>query len=91
MGAAYIPGYGTIASAGLGIGSSLANYSAELSRNGFKWGDLGNLAINLGLDTVGLVPGLGSAAKGSKILKTAAKYLPRILATASLANTPEVY
>lgn len=90
MGAAYIPVYGTLASAGLGIGSSIANYSAELSRNGFNWGDLGNLAINLGLDTVGLVPGLGSAAKGSKILKTAAKYLPRVLATASLANAPEV-
>lgn len=91
IGAAYIPGVGTMASAGLGIGSSLANYSADLSENGFKWGDLGNLAVNLGLDTVGLVPGLGSAAKGSKILKTAAKYLPRVLATASLANTPEVY
>ena len=86
IGAAYIPGVGTMASAGLGIGSSLANYSADLSENGFKWGDLGNLAVNLGLDTVGLVPGLGSAAKGSKILKTAAKYLPRVL-----ANAPEVY
>lgn len=91
IGAAYIPGVGTMASAGLGIGSSLANYSADLSENGFKWGDLGNLAVNLGLDTVGLVPGFGSAAKGSKILKTAAKYLPRVLATASLANAPEVY
>lgn len=91
IGAAYIPGVGTMASAGLGIGSSLANYSADLSENGFNWGDLGNLAVNLGLDTVGLVPGLGSAAKGSKILKTAAKYLPRVLATASLANAPEVY
>ena len=91
IGAAYIPGVGTMASAGLGIGSSLANYSADLSENGFKWGDLGNLAVNLGLDAVGLVPGLGSAAKGSKILKTAAKYLPRVLATASLANAPEVY
>lgn len=91
IGAAYIPGVGTMASAGLGIGSSLANYSADLSENGFKRGDLGNLAVNLGLDTVGLIPGLGSAAKGSKILKTAAKYLPRVLATASLANAPEVY
>ena len=91
IGAAYIPGVGTMASAGLGIGSTLANYGADLSENGFKWGDLGNLAMNLGLDTVGLVPGLGSAAKGSKILKTAAKYLPRVLATVSLADAPEVY
>lgn len=91
MGTAYIPVYGTAASAILGAGSSVASYGADLSENGFRWGDLGNLAVNLGLDTVGLVPGLGSAAKGSKILKTAAKYLPRVLATVSLANTPEIY
>lgn len=91
MGAAYVPVYGTAASAVLGAGSSVANYGADLSENGFRWRDLGNLAVNLGLDAVGLVPGLGSAAKGSKILKTAAKYLPRVLATVSLANTPEVY
>lgn len=91
MGAAYVPVYGTAASAILGAGSSVASYGADLSENGFRWGDLGNLAVNLGLDAVGLVPGLGSAAKGSKILKTAAKYLPRVLATVSLANTPEVY
>lgn len=91
MGAAYVPVYGTAASAILGVGSSVASYGADLSENGFRWGDLGNLAVNLGLDAVGLVPGLGSAAKGSKILKTAAKYLPRVLATVSLANTPEVY
>lgn len=88
---AYAPIYGTTASAALGYGSSIANYGADLSENGFRWGDLGNLAVNLGLDTVGLVPGLGSAAKGSKVLKTAAKYLPRVLATVSLYNAPEVY
>lgn len=86
MGAAYIPVYGTAASAVLGVGSSLANYGADLSENGFKWGDLGNLAMNLGLDTVGLIPGLGSAAKGSKMLKTAIKYIPKTLSLLAAYN-----
>lgn len=86
MGAAYIPVYGTTASAVLGVGSSLANYGADLSENGFKWGDLGNLAMNLGLDTVGLIPGLGSAAKGSKMLKTAIKYIPKTLSLLAAYN-----
>lgn len=86
MGAAYIPIYGTATSAVLGAGSSLANYGADLSENGFKWGDLGNLAINLGLDTVGLIPGLGTAAKGSKMLKTAIKYIPRTLSLLAAYN-----
>lgn len=86
MGAAYIPVYGTAASAALGVGSSLANYGADLSENGFKLGDLGNLFMNLGLDAVGLIPGLGSAAKGSKMLKTAIKYIPKTLSLLAAYN-----
>lgn len=86
IGAAYVPVYGTAVSAGLGIGSSLANYGADLSENGFKWGDLGGLAMNLGLDTVGLIPGLGTAAKGSKMLKTAVKYIPKTLSLLAAYN-----
>lgn len=86
IGAAYVPVYGTAVSAGLGIGSSLANYGADLSENGFSGKDLGNLAMNLGLDAVGLIPGLGAGAKGSKILKTAVKYIPRTLSLLALHN-----
>lgn len=86
IGAAYVPVYGTAVSAGLGIGSSLANYGADLSENGFKWDDLGGLAMNLGLDTVGLIPGLGTAAKGSKMLKTAVKYIPKTLSLLAAYN-----
>lgn len=84
--AAYVPVYGTAASAVLGVGSSLANYGADVSENGFKWGDLGSLAMNLGLDTVGLIPGLGTAAKGSKMLKTAVKYIPKTLSLLAAYN-----
>lgn len=86
LGAAYVPVYGTVASAALGVGSSLANYGADVSENGFKWGDLGSLAMNLGLDTVGLIPGLGTAAKGSKMLKTAVKYIPKTLSLLAAYN-----
>lgn len=86
IGAAYVPVYGTAVSAGLGIGSSLANYGADLSENGFKPGDLGRLAMNLGLDAVGLIPGLGTAAKGSKMLKTAVKYIPKTLSLLAAYN-----
>lgn len=86
LGAAYVPVYGTAASAVLGVGSSLANYGADVSENGFKWGDLGSLAMNLGLDTVGLIPGLGTAAKGSKMLKTAVKYIPKTLSLLAAYN-----
>lgn len=86
LGAAYVPVYGTAASAVLGVGSSLANYGADVSENGFKWGDLGGLAMNLGLDTVGLIPGLGTAAKGSKMLKTAVKYIPKTLSLLAAYN-----
>lgn len=86
LGTAYVPGYGTAASAVLGVGSSLANYGADVSENGFKWDDLGNLAMNLGLDTVGLIPGLGTAAKGSKMLKTAVKYIPKTLSLLAAYN-----
>lgn len=86
LGAAYVPVYGTAASAVLGVGSSLANYGADVSENGFKRGDLGSLAMNLGLDTVGLIPGLGTAAKGSKMLKTAVKYIPKTLSLLAAYN-----
>lgn len=86
LGAAYVPVYGTATSAVLGVGSSLANYGADVSENGFKLGDLGSLAMNLGLDTVGLIPGLGTAAKGSKMLKTAVKYIPKTLSLLAAYN-----
>lgn len=86
MAAAYAPGVGTLASAGLGFTSSLMNYGADLSANGFNSRDLLNLGANIGLDTVGLIPGFGSAAKGSKILKTAMKYIPRALAAYQAYN-----
>lgn len=81
--ASFAPGYGTVASAGLGVGSTLANFTADM-KDGFQWGDLGNLGLGLGMDAVGLIPGFGAAGKGSKILKNLLKVAPKLMTTWSV-------
>lgn len=76
-----IPGAGVVGYAG-----TLANFGADWGQDGLDWGDVGRLAMNLGLDTVGLIPGLGAAAKGSKIVKSLIKWTPRLLSAAAAIN-----
>lgn len=76
-----IPGAGVVGYAG-----TLANFGADLGQDGLDWGDAGRLAMNLGLDTVGLIPGLGAAAKGSKVVKNLIKWTPRLLSAAAAIN-----
>lgn len=76
-----IPGAGVVGYAG-----TLANFGADWGQDGFDWGDAGRLAMNLGLDTVGLIPGLGAAAKGSKVVKNLIKWTPRLLSAAAAIN-----
>ena len=64
-----IPGAGVVGYAG-----TLANFGADWGQDGLDWGDAGRLVMNLGLDTVGLIPGLGAAAKGSKVVKNLIKW-----------------
>lgn len=79
--AAYVPGYGTIASAGLGVGSTLTNFGADLADESTSWGDrFRNLGVGLASDAVGLIPGLGSAGKVGKIAKTLKYILPTAIA-----------
>lgn len=67
----WIPGVGT----GVSILGSLARFGADVNKDGFQWKDAGNLAINLGLDALTLIPGLGAVGKvakaGSKAVKLA--------------------
>lgn len=76
-----IPGAGVVGYAG-----TLANFGADWGQDGLDWGDAGRLAMNLGLDTVGLIPGLGAAAKGSKVVKNLIKWTPRLLSVAAAIN-----
>lgn len=92
--AAFAPGAGTVISAGLGIGSSLTTFSADVAEDGLDWGDIGNLGVNIGFDLLGAIPGGGAASKGVKIAKTLGKYASRamavIAATQGLANSGNI-
>lgn len=79
---AAIPTGGNPVAATIGAGSTLAQFGADVKRDGFDFGDVGNLALGLGLDAVSLLPGVGIAAKTAKTakrIKKAYKILKPIL------------
>ena len=75
----FVPGYGTAVSAVSGIGSTVTTAIADMVEDGFQWSDLGNGLIGLGMDVAGLLPGIGTGAKFSKIGKQLIKYAPMVL------------
>lgn len=75
-GLGFIPGM-NIASAVTGAGASFTNFAADLD-DGFHWGDVGNLAMNLGMDALSLIP-VGKSAKTLKALGTISKSAPLIM------------
>ena len=75
-GLGFIPGM-NIASAVTGVGASAMNAYADL-QDGFHWGDVGNLAMNLGMDALSLIP-VGKSAKALKALGTISKSAPLIM------------
>ena len=69
-GSAYVPLYGTAISAGTGLASTLVNFGADMADEGTTSGEMWrNLGIGLGMDAMGLIPGLGTGAKASKIAR----------------------
>ena len=84
---AFVPVYGTAASAGTGLISSLTNFGADMFDKSVSAGDMWkNLGTNIAMDVVGLVPGFGTAGKAGKITKTLIKYVPKIVTALSAAN-----
>ena len=67
MGAAFVPGYGTAASAVLGLGSTATNFGADLADGQGLWNATKNAGFGLAADVMGLIPGLGGVGKGAKI------------------------
>lgn len=68
--AAFIPGYGTVASGVLGIGSTLTNIGADIVDESMSgWDVAGNALYGLGMDVVGLIPGMGATGKAAKIVR----------------------
>ena len=85
---AWVPGWGTIASAVSGGASSINTAIAEgMEGNMTGWQIAKQLGGNLALDLVGLIPYFGSAAKTGKIAKNVIKYIPSIFA---LANSGKI-
>lgn len=69
-GSAYIPVYGTAVSAGTGLASTLTNFGADMADEGTTASQMWrNLGFGLGMDAMGLIPGLGTGAKASKIAR----------------------
>lgn len=84
---AYVPVYGTAISAGTGLASSFTSFGADWADKSVSAGDMWkNLGANIAMDTVGLIPGFGTAGKAGKITKTLVKYVPRIITALSAAN-----
>ena len=72
-GTAFIPGYGTLASAITGISSTVSGAVADRMR-GESWGStLGTAGFGLSMDILGLIPGAGVGAKAAKIAKVVSK------------------
>ena len=79
-------GIGTAVAIGLGVTSTVANLGADIADGESLGNALSTAGVNLGLDTVGLIPGLGTSGKIGKVVKTLTKFAPWILASMSMAN-----
>lgn len=93
--AAFIPGYGTVASGILGIGSTLTNIGADIADESMSgWDVAGNALYGLGMDVVGLIPGLGTTGKAAKIvrvLKPVSKLAMRTLQAYGMIHSADAF
>lgn len=93
--AAFIPGYGTVASGVLGIGSTLTNIGADIADESMSgWDVAGNALYGLGMDVVGLIPGIGATGKAAKIvraLKPVSKLAMRTLQTYGMVHSADAF
>lgn len=93
--AAFIPGYGTVASGVLGIGSTLTNIGADIADESMSGLDVaGNALYGLGMDVVGLIPGMGATGKAAKIvrvLKPVSKLAKRTLQAYGMMHSADAF
>lgn len=93
--AAFIPGYGTVASGVLGIRSTLTNIGADIVDESMSgWDVAGNALYGLGMDVVGLIPGMGATGKAAKIvrvLKPVSKLAMRTLQAYGMVHSADAF
>lgn len=80
LAASFVPVYGNAASGVLGILGTSGTLVADIARDGVQGKDFTKFGANLGADVVGLIPGIGVAAKAKKV----AKVLTSIASTVNL-------
>ena len=80
--AAFVPGYGTAGSAGLGLASTATNLVTDINDDSMSGLDVAkNLGFGLAGDIAGVIPGLGALGKTGKIAKTLKYVAPTAIAT----------
>jgi hypothetical protein len=84
VGLGFVPG-ANLASTGIGVGSSLAEFSADWASDGLDLGDAGRLAMNLGMDALSLIP-VGKTLKATRALGKIRKSIPLIMTAVNAAN-----
>lgn len=93
--AAFIPGYGTVASGVLGIGSTLTNIGADIADESMSGLDVaGNALHGLVMDVAGLIPGMGATGKAAKIvrvLKPVSKLTKRTLQAYGMMHSADAF
>lgn len=93
--AAFIPGYGTVASGVLGIGSTLTNIGADIADESMSgWDVAGNALYGLVMDVAGLIPGMGATGKAAKIvrvLKPVSKLAMRTLQAYGMMHSADAF
>ena len=81
--AAFAPGAGTAVSVATGLGSTVADLSADIIDDSTSVWELGaNLVTNLGFTAAGVIPGI----KLGKVAKSMIKWAPRLISAASMTN-----
>lgn len=84
VGLGFVPG-ANLASTGIGVGSSLAEFGADWASDGLDLGDAGRLAMNLGMDALSLIP-VGKTLKATRALGKIKKSIPLIMTAVNTAN-----
>lgn len=79
--AAFIPGYGIVGSAGLGLASTATNLVTDINDDSMSgWDVAKNLGFGLAGDIAGIIPGIGALGKAGKIAKTLKYVAPAAIA-----------
>lgn len=92
--AAFIPGYGTVASGVLGIGSTLTNIGVDIVDESMSGWDVAGDALYGLMDVVGLIPGIGATGKAAKIvrvLKPVSKLAMRTLQAYGMVHSADAF